>query len=393
MYGIANVNSRYIISLTLGGEQVLFSISYILRTMELRVFNVKIPFLYPFTTSFGTEDSRDALILEMRDGDVTAYSECVTSTRPDYSYEDNTTALHLIKDVFAPLIKDIPSPGEFNEVAKKVKGDNMARGAVEMLLWDFHSKAAGKPLDKFMGGNKDHIEVGLSVGMDTISKMETRIQAALDAGYKRIKVKIEKGREKDILGSIRDRFPDITLTADANSCYSMNDIDLVKTIDRYNLHYLEQPLNFDDLIYHSKLAREISTPICLDESITSPEKAEKAMEIGACSVINIKPGRIGGLSDSMEVARICRENGGHVWVGGMLETGIGRSFNVAMACNRNVDYPGDTAPNSRYFHRDIVSNPFVMDRGRIRPNADPGIGVKIDHEQFLSRLEYSVRIF
>lgn len=361
--------------------------------MELRIFNIKIPFLYPFTTSFGTEDARDALILELREGDITAYSECVTSTRPDYGYEDNTTAIHLIGDVFAPMIRDLPAPQEFNARGKKVKGDNMARGAVEMLLWDYHAKLKGVPLHRHMGGKKDHIEVGLSVGMDSLPKMEKRIEDALRAGYKRIKVKIEKGKEKEILGGVRDRFPDIVLTADANSCYSVNDLDLVKSIDRYNLQYLEQPLNFDDLIYHSRLAREISTPICLDESITSPEKAQKAMEIGACSVINIKPGRIGGLTDSMEVARICRLNGGHVWVGGMLETGIGRSFNVAMACSPDIDYPGDTAPNSRYFEHDIVENPFIMKEGKISPNREPGIGVRIDYTEFVRRTEKSIRIF
>ncbi len=361
--------------------------------MELRIFNIRIPFLYPFTTSFGTEHARDALILELRDGDITAYSECVTSTRPDYGYEDNSTALHLIRDVFAPMIKELPSPQEFNAMGKKVKGDNMARGAVEMLLWDYHSKAKGMPLHKYMGGTKEHIDVGLSVGMDSIPRMEKRIEDALNAGYRRIKVKIEKGKEKEILGAVRDRFPEIVLTADANSCYSIHDIELIKSIDRYNLQYLEQPLNFDDLIYHSRLAKEISTPICLDESITSPEKAQKAMEIGACSVINIKPGRIGGLTDSMEVASICRRNGGHVWVGGMLETGVGRSFNVAMACNPNVDYPGDTAPNSRYFEHDIVTNPFVMKDGSIAPNRGPGIGVNIDYGEFVRRTESSARIF
>ena len=361
--------------------------------MELRLYNIRIPFLYPFTTSFGTESARDALILELIDGDITAYSECVTSTNPDYGYEDNQTSIHLIRDVFSPMMKDLPTPQEFNSRGRKIKGDNMARGALEMLLWDYHSKVSGKPLDKFMGGSKDHIEVGLSVGMDTIDKMAGRIEDALKMGYKRIKVKIEKGREKEILGGIRDRYPDIVLTADANSSYTMKDMDLLLSIDQYELQYLEQPLNFDDLVYHSRLAREMSTPICLDESITSPEKAEKAMEIGACSVINIKPGRIGGLTDSLEVTRICREHGGHVWVGGILETGIGRSFNVAMACNGNVDYPGDTAPNSRYFKKDIVMNPFKMDRGHIKPNTKPGIGVEIDFQEFTRRMESAIRIF
>ena len=353
--------------------------------MELRIFNVQMPFLYPFTTSFGTESSRDALILELRSNGINAYAECVTSTRPDYGYEDNTTALHLIDSVFSAMISDLPTPQEFTLRARSVKGDNMAKAAVEMLLWDYHSKLLRKPLHEFLGKSRGFAEVGLSVGMDTIEKMAGRIDDALKIGYNRIKVKIVKGREKEILRGVRDRFPDITLTADANSCYTVNDFDLIKSLDRYEMEYIEQPLNYDDLVFHARLAKEISTPICLDESITSPEKAEKAMEIGACSVINIKPGRIGGLTDSLEVARIGREYGGHVWVGGMLETGIGRAFNVAMASNELVDYPGDTAPNSRYFEKDIVHNPFEMKNGLVVPNAGPGIGVDVHHEELMNR--------
>ncbi|MDS0256872.1 o-succinylbenzoate synthase [Thermoplasmatales archaeon AK] len=341
------------------------------------------PMLYPFTTSFGTESNRNALIFELKAGDVTAYSECVTSVRPDYGYEDNTTALHVIEDVLVPMIKDLPTPEEFTLRARKIKGDNMAKGALEMLLWDYHSKLKKKPLHEVLGKTKGFADVGLSIGMDRTETTLERISKAVQAGYQRIKVKIEKGKEVEILKAVRDNFPEIVLTADANSCYSINDIDLIKKIDRFELKYLEQPLSYDDLIYHSRLAREISTPICLDESITSPEKAQKAFEIGACSVVNIKPGRIGGLTDSVAVARIAREFKGHVWVGGMLETGIGRSFNVAMASLELVDYPGDTAPNSRYFKKDIVRNQFIMENGRIKPNSGPGIGVDLDHEELI----------
>ncbi|MEM3676198.1 MAG: o-succinylbenzoate synthase [Thermoplasmataceae archaeon] len=350
---------------------------------SLKVINVEMPMLYPFTTSFGTESNRNALILELKAGGISAYSECVTSVRPDYGYEDNDTALHIIRKVLIEMISDLPTPQEFTERARKVKGDNMAKGAVEMLLWDYHSKLKGKPLHEVLGESKGYADVGLSIGMDRIEATLDRISKAVDSGYQRIKVKIEKGKEIEILSKIRDMFPDIVLTADANSCYSINDIDILKKIDRYDLKYIEQPLSYDDLIYHARLAKEISTPICLDESITSPEKTKKAFEIGACSVVNIKPGRIGGLTDSIAVARIAREHGGHVWVGGMLETGIGRSFNVAMASSKLVDYPGDTAPNSRYFKKDIVKNPFKMEMGRIKPNSGAGIGVEIDHEQLL----------
>jgi O-succinylbenzoate synthase len=210
--------------------------------------------------------------------------------------------------------------------------------------------------------------------MESTEGLIAKVGNSVNMGYRRIKVKIKRGREVEILSAVRDAFPDIVLTADANSDYSMKDLDILKKIDRFNLEYIEQPFDHDDLIYHSRLAKEIATPICLDESITSPDRARKALEIGACSVINIKPGRVGGLGSSLSIARIAREHGAHTWVGGMLETGIGRAYNVSLASSTMIDYPGDTSPNSRYFARDIVKNPFTMKEGRIVPSSEIGAG-------------------
>ena len=360
---------------------------------SLEISEVRIPFLSPFTTSFGTEKERDALILTFNHRGVTALAECVTSVGPYYSYEDNDTAMHLIRDHLADAIRDGPAPSEFMERAGRIKGHNMAKAAVEMLLWDYLCKQEGKPLTEALGPSKGHADVGISIGMDTLPSMVKKAGAAIERGYKRIKVKIERGKEYDILKSIRDAYPDVSLSADANSDYRYGDLPLLKRIDRFGLVYLEQPLEHDDLIDHAKLAREISTPLCLDESISTVDRARQAFEIGAAKIINIKPGRLGGLTNSLEVARIAKENGGHVWVGGMLETGVGRAFNVAFASLKLVDLPGDTSPNDKYFARDIVKNPFKMEGGTIKPNEGDGAGAELDAEAFGAYTVKQTRIF
>lgn len=352
---------------------------------SLKFHKVEMPLVTPFTTSFGTEKIRSAYILELSHDGITAYSETVTGRMPDYGYEDNITVFHIIKDFLAGMISDVPEPDEFMKRAGRIKGHNMAKAAVEMLLWDYYSKLKGTAMHRYLGESKGYADVGISIGMDTPEMMVKRVSDALQKGYKRIKVKIMKGMEHPILSSIRDAFPEIPLSVDANTDYSIHDIDLLKTLDKYDLVYIEQPMDYDDLIYHSRLSRELSTPICLDESITSPARARKAFEIGACSVINIKPGRVGGFGNSLEIAKITREAGGHVWIGGMLETGIGRSFNVSLASNALIDYPGDTSPNSKYFHQDIVRNPFEMSNGIVKPNEGDGIGVEVDQD-FLAKV-------
>ena len=361
--------------------------------MSLTVNRIRLPFLYPFTTSFGTEKSRDGMILRLETGGITAFGECVTSTGPFYSYEDNATALHIIKDYLAPMIKDGPSPAEFMKRSEHIRGHNMAKAAIEMLLWDLLAKRAGRPVFRSLGPSKGYADVGISIGIDKPEATNQRVEQAIKRGYKRVKVKIERGREYQIVKSVRDAFPEIPLSADANSCFTLKDLPALKRLDRFGLVYLEQPLEHDDLLDHATLARELSTPVCLDESISTVEKARQALEVGACSVINIKPGRLGGLTNSLEVAKLTRKRGGHVWVGGMLETGIGRAFNVSFASLKLIDYPGDTSPNDKYFARDLVKNPFTMSQGRMRPNRGPGIGVEVDEEFLASSTVKTWKLF
>ncbi len=361
--------------------------------MGFKISLVRLPFLAPFTTSFGTESERTALILELESDGVRAFGECVTSQGPFYSYEDNDTALHIIRDHLAVLLKRKPEPDDFLAGAERIKGHTMAKGAVEMLLWDYHSKLEGKPLVRALGPSKGYADVGISIGIDKPKVTVERVAQAIKRGYKRVKVKIDRGREFEIVKTVRDSYPDIPLSADANSCYTLKDLPALKRLDRFDLVYLEQPLEHDDILDHARLAKVLSTPICLDESISSVDKARQALEIGACRVINIKPGRLGGLSNSLRVVNLARKHGVHVWVGGMLETGIGRSFNVSLASLRLVDYPGDTSPNDKYFARDIVKNPFVMEDGTIRLNRGPGIGTELDQPFFARSTVESWKIF
>lgn len=349
--------------------------------MELICHRVSIPLKTPFVTSFGAQDYRTAMIFEMKHNGITAFSEAVTDKEPFYSYEDNTTAFHIIEAYLAEQIKDAPTPEKFIDRVKFVKGHLMAKAALEMLLWDYHAKEEGIPLYRYIGPTNGKAQVGISIGMAGPDEMKKQTSNAVEMGYKRIKVKIKKGREDEIVKNVRSAIGDFPLSVDANTDFSLEDTEALKVLDKYNLVYMEQPLDHDDVMDHAELARRINTPICLDESIISRDRARKAISSRACTVINIKPGRVSGFTESLAIAKLAREHGIHTWVGGMLETGVGRAFNVALASSSFIDYPGDTSPNEKYFEKDIVKNPFKMENGFITPNEGPGIGVEIDRER------------
>ena len=363
--------------------------------MSFLVSLVRMPLISAFSSSGGTMLERNALILQLAHGGTEALSECVTEETPSCTGEDNKTALRVIRDVLAgPVRPGPPSPQRFLDAVEGVKGHQMAKAAVEMLLWDYRAKVDGVPLDEALGGSRGYADAGIAIGLGREGDVRARVGAALERGYKRIKVKIDREGAFKTLAAVRDAFPEIPLSADANACFELpRDIAALRRIDRFELQYLEQPLGYDDLPDHSRLAKEISTPICLDESVTTLERAREALETGAAKVINIKPGRVGGLKVSMEIARLARAMGAHVWVGGMLETGVGRAFNVALASQREVDYPGDTSPNDRYFERDLAKNPFKMRGGRVRPNGGRGIGVELDRDLLASVTLKSWKVF
>ncbi|MDG6995001.1 MAG: o-succinylbenzoate synthase [Nitrososphaerota archaeon] len=349
----------------------------------------------PFESSLGVERERKSLILDFRSEGIRAFSECATFENPYYSFEDNSTAIHIIRDHLAEELKKEPSPEEFLKRTAHIRGHNMAKAAVEMLLWDFHCKLKNVSIAEELGNPRGHARVGISLGFeDNHVLLLKKVEAAVKRGYRRIKIKIKRGTEYHWIKSVRDSYPELPLSIDANGCYTLKDVQDLKRLDKFDLLYIEQPLEHDDLIDHAVLAKQISTPICLDESISSPRSARQAFESGAAKIVNIKPGRLGGLVNSVKIGKIAREYDGGVWVGGMLETGIGRSFNVALASQRFVGLPGDTSPNDEYFLRDIVNNPFEMTgKGTMKPNTGPGIGVELDDEFLKSSTKQSLKIF
>jgi o-succinylbenzoate synthase len=360
---------------------------------SLSINFVKLPLRNPFRTSLGLEKERQSLILEYSFEGIRAFSECAAFDTPYYSYEDSSTALHVIQEYLSKeLSAGPPTPEEFLQKTRWIRGHPMAKGAVEMLLWDYASKVKNRPIHQELGNSRGYAEVGISLGLeDTPELLLKKVDAAVARGYKRVKIKIKKGTNP--VRSVRDLYPEISLSVDANGGYTLKDLDALKKLDRYNLSYIEQPLEYDDLLDHATLAKQLSTPICLDESITTPRSTEQAFEIGAAKIVNIKPGRLSGLYNSIEVARIAREQGGAAWVGGMLETGVGRAFNIALASLQHVTLPGDTSPNDEYFDQDIVRNPFKMEGGIIQPNSGPGIGVELDEDILSRSAEHRLTIF
>lgn len=345
---------------------------------------MRLPLVSPFETSFGREVAKDALLIAIRKDDMVAYGECVAGSGPWYNEETIVTAKHIITEFLAPVLfeKQLETPEEFIEKTAGIRRNNMAVAAVEMALWDLHGKLKSKPLSGLLGGRKKEVPVGVSVGIQPSSrKLVEVVSTYLKEGYRRIKVKIKPGYDIEPVKAVRREFPEIMLQVDANSAYTLEDSGLLKGLDEFNLLLIEQPLGYDDIVDHSKLQKLLKTPICLDESIHSPSDGRRAIEIGACKVINIKPGRMRGLTKSKELHDICVDSGVPVWCGGMLETGIGRAFNVALATLPGFTLPGDISASKRYFHRDLIKQEFTLtERSTLEVPDGPGIGVEVDQK-------------
>jgi len=358
----------------------------------LHYFKVSIPLIQEFKTSFGVQYQREAVILRYYDGEIEALGEMVSDEYPGYSYEFNDAEIIVIKKYLAPILKKTQDPEEFSKLTEHIKGHNMAKAALEMMLYDYISKKEEKPLYKFIGRTKGYADVGISIGISSIDATISTVEKAVNRGYKRIKVKIQKGHDIELLKSLRGKFPNIPLSVDANQDYTLKDLETLKKLDDFNLEYIEQPLGKDDFIGYTKLKKEIQTKICLDESIESPESAIMYIEAGIADIINLKPGRMGGIGNTLKVIDIAKKNSVGLWVGGMLETGIGRSFNISIASLEDVKLPGDTSPNDKYFLKDITMEVFTMENGRIYPFNNPGIGVTIDYPNFIQVMKDGEKI-
>lgn len=354
-----------------------------IERLELRL--LKLPLVHFFETSFGRLLDKHFTIVRLDGGGSTGYGECVADREPYYSAETNETAWHIIGDFIAPAIvgAEFAHPRDIFGSLKSIRGHNMAKAAVEMAAWDLFARLRGEPLSQVLGGTRERIQSGVSIGIqESPGALLSAIDRELAAGYRRIKIKIKPGWDLDIVAMIRDRFGPIPLMVDANAAYTLDDAAHLAKLDRFNLMMIEQPLHDDDMRDHASLQRELKTPICLDESIKSVRDAEHAIAAGACRIINIKPGRVGGFGQSILIHDLCSRHRVPVWHGGMLESGIGRAANIHLSTLPNFSLPGDIAASKRYFDSDLIDPPIeVAADGTIGVPIGPGLGVSIVHER------------
>ncbi len=337
----------------------------------------------PFESSIGYVTDRDSILVEVMDSEgVSGWGEVVAFSTPWYTEETISTCFHLLKDILIPLTfsHTIGHPEELQTIFKKVKRNQMAKSSLEGAIWDLYAKQNHMSLSTALGGTRKDIECGVVVGISSISTMIDQISLYLEEGYKRFKIKISPEQDIQLVEEIRNTFPSLPLMVDANSAYTLDDLDQLKELDQFNLMMIEQPLAADDIIDHAKLQEKISTPICLDESIVTSEDARKAIELGSCKIINIKPGRVGGLTEAKKIHDMCQERGIPVWCGGMLETSISRAHNIALASLPNFSIPGDISSFSRYWEKDIVVPEIKTEKGKISVSNKAGIGFDINKE-------------
>lgn len=358
------------------------------RIDRLRLRLVRLPLVAFFETSFGRVYHRTFILVSLGGDGLEGLGECVADVDPFYSPETNVTAWHIIKDFIAPAImgRAFSNPREIFPALARIRGHHMAKAVVEMAAWDLAAKEQGVPLARLLGGAAREIASGVSIGIqDSLEELLAKIDTELAAGYRRIKIKIKPGWDIRAVEAVRDRFGAIPLMADANAAYTLADADRLASLDRFDLMMIEQPLSYDDLRDHAALQRQMRTPICLDESIHSVRAAEDAIAIGACRIINVKPGRMGGHGESVRLHDVAAANNIPLWHGGMLESGIGRAHNIHLASLPNFTLPGDIAASRRYFVPDLIEPPIdVRPDGTIPVPRGPGIGVTVDWDRIQS---------
>jgi O-succinylbenzoate synthase len=353
-----------------------------------------LPLKSPFETSFGSIDHRQILLCYVKGSDLAGYGECVADEDPLYSYETVSTAWQVLEKYLLPSLRNSHTIEDYFRNTASIRGHNMARAAIEAALWDFLAKSRNEPLYKMFGGDKTKIPCGVSIGIqkDTGSLLE-KVREFMSEGYRRIKVKIKPGKDVDLLEAIRGEFPEIPLMSDANAAYTLEQKDLLKSLDQFKLMMIEQPLHYEDLADHAILQKQLKTPVCLDESITSLHLAKAAIALKSCKIINIKTGRVGGHRESIRIHDLAREEKIPVWCGGMLESGIGRAHNLALASLPNFSIPGDTSASRRYWDRDIIQPAVEMDRdGYVHLLDQPGIGYNVDQEYLESLVQKKFRL-
>jgi len=355
---------------------------------------IQMPLVHFFETSFGRTYSRRILLVTLHCEGINGWGECVAGEDPFYSPEWIETAWPTIKRYLGPAILAEPLAGAADclPLFSQIRGHQMAKAAVENALWDAEAKQKKLPLWKLLGGNRREIPCGVSIGIqDSIEQLLEKIETELASGYRRIKIKVKPGWDINVLEKIRARWPEILLSCDANSAYRLDDLEHLRKFDQFNLLMIEQPLWSDDIYYHARLQGEIKTAICLDESIRHARDAAAAIETGACRILNIKVGRVGGFSEARKVHDVCQKHNLPVWCGGMLESGIGRSHNIALSTLENFRLPGDVSSSKRYWKEDIIEPEVkVSSQGYINVSDTPGTGYRVREdliERFTVRKE------
>ncbi len=350
--------------------------------VELR--QLRMPLVSPFETSGWREDEKTCIIVELHSGHESGYGECPVSAGPWYSYETTTSSWHVMKDYAIPLVlgKDFESPGKLLDSLDGIRGHNMAKASFEMAFWDLMARTKRVSLSKMLGGTQAKVASGVSVGIQkTTAKLVEVVDKFLEQGYRRIKIKIKPGQDLELVTAIREDFPDTPLMVDANGAYRPEDSEKLTRLDTFDLLMVEQPFAWDDLVDHAELQKKLKTPICLDESVTGLSDLRAALALKSCRILNIKPTRVGGFTTSKAIHDVCQLNGMPVWCGGLLETGIGRAHNVALASLPNFVMPNDISASSRYFKQDIVEPEFLLSNdGTITVPARPGLGVEVVEE-------------
>ncbi len=351
---------------------------------SITIRELHMPLVHFFETSFGRTTERRVMLVELQLDGITAWGECVAGEHPYYSEESIGTAWYAISEELAPALlnRELESGRDVLTLLRRVRGHRMAKAALENAVWDAEAQIKNVPLCKLLGGSRKEIACGVSLGIqDTPEQLMDKIESELAAGYQRIKVKCKPGWDLKIFEAIRDRWPKILLSCDANSAYTLEDIEHLKKFDRFNLLMIEQPLWNDDFYFHARLQKELKTRICLDEAIHHARSARAAIELGSCGIINVKVGRVGGFSEAIAVHDVAQANNIPVWCGGMLESGIGRSHNVALSTLPNFSLPGDVSASKRYWKEDIVDPEVVVSpKGTITISDKPGRGYEVKTE-------------
>ncbi len=358
--------------------------------VELR--ELKVPLVAPFETSGWREEEKGCIIVQVNGDGLTGFGECAVTAGPWYGPETTAGAWYVMENCFVPTVlkKEFASPADLFDSLSFVRGNNMAKAGFEMACYDLFAKREGNSLSKYLGGTKKRIESGVSVGIQKNARQLVDVVGGyLRQGYRRIKIKIKPGKDLDQVSTLREHFPKMVLMADANGAYEASNVEKLFKLDSYDLLMIEQPFAWDDLVEHANLQRALKTPICLDESVASVNDLKTALALRSCRILNLKPARVGGLTVSKTIHEICQTHNMPMWCGGLLETGIGRAHNVAIASLPGFVLPNDISASKRYFESDIIEPEFRLDQdGTITVPNGPGIGVDVVHEKLL---EYTVR--